>query len=195
MNLMHKIFFIFFISTTLLSCSTLQSHLDDISRRRQLDPWRYPENANNTVSTGKNIYQDERDNQLYWRKKIQLTGDIELIGKTYRASKSVNLRAGPNTNTNIVGGLKKGEQFNAMGRIKGVKWIVVSKDNNIVGYVYEPLVHKIESHPNPSLKSSINLDESHDVQYTNSKDLDVIETPNSIDLDVEKEPMGIDLDL
>ena len=195
MNSTYKIFFIFFMSTTLLSCSTLKSHLDGISQRSQLDSWRYTKNGNNTVSTGKNVHQEERNNQLYWRKKTQLTGDIELIGQTYRASESVNLRAGPNTSTNIVGGLKKGEQFNAMGRIKGVKWIVVSKGNNIVGYVYEPLVQKIENQPNPSLKESINLDESHDVQFANSKDLDVMETSNSVNLDAEETPKGVDLDL
>lgn len=191
MNSMHKIFFIFFLSTTLLSCSTLKSHLDGISQRSRSG---YPENGNNTVSTGENIHQEGRDNQLYRSEKIQLTGDIELIGETYRASESVNLRAGPNTSTNIVGGLKRGEQFNAMGRIKGVKWIVVSKGNNIVGYVYEPLVYKIENQSNPSIKKSINLDESHDIQFANSKDLDSMETSNSVDLDAAT-PKGVDLDL
>jgi len=40
----------------------------------------------------------------------------------------------------VVGRLGQGETFVALGRSRSLAWILVAKDGEAVGYVYEPLV-------------------------------------------------------
>ncbi len=153
------------------------------ARDGQTITWKNPENGHNAVITPRHTRIEDREIQFYRSKKIQPVDDIELIGETYTTVKSANLRAAPTTNSNIVGGLKTNEQFNAMGRIKDAPWIVVAKGNKTIGYVYESLVHKISNQPVPRLKKSIDLDGIGEIHDVSSKDLDEVDNTGSFNLD------------
>jgi len=135
------------------SAQTLSSAKDG-----QSVSWGNSETGNSATMTPKETYNTERKIQYYRSKKVQPVKDIELIGKTYVSLKSANLRSAPSTNSAVIGSLKNGEQFNAMGRTKNVNWIVVSKNNRTIGYVYGTLVKQATNQPAPSLTQSVDLD-------------------------------------
>lgn len=71
--------------------------------------------------------------------KIATVQNMTVINQPYRAVKSVNLRAGPGTDAEKVGGFLEGQTFTALGRTDN-DWIAVGRKGVTVGYVYAPLV-------------------------------------------------------
>lgn len=71
--------------------------------------------------------------------KIATVQNMAVINQPYRAIKSVNLRAGPGTDAEEVGGFLEGQTFTALGRTDN-DWIAVGRKGVTVGYVYAPLV-------------------------------------------------------
>jgi len=67
------------------------------------------------------------------------------IGETFMATRSVNLRAAPTTNSGRVGSLREGERFQALASVAGSDWILVGQGGVGVGYVHgayaEPSAH------------------------------------------------------
>jgi len=74
------------------------------------------------------------------KKKIKKVPPLEIIGETYSAKKKSNLRGGPGTDYEIVGGLPKGENVNVVGKVKEKDWYLVSYDGVGTGFVYSPLL-------------------------------------------------------
>lgn len=66
------------------------------------------------------------------------------LNRPYSAQNSVNLRAGPGTEYDVVGGFKRGQSFTALGRTDN-NWIAVGRQGVVVGYVHAPLVREIRS--------------------------------------------------
>ncbi|KAA3651511.1 MAG: glycine zipper 2TM domain-containing protein [Proteobacteria bacterium] len=71
--------------------------------------------------------------------KIATVQNMAVINQPYHAIKSANLRAGPGTDAEKVGGFLEGQTFTALGRTDN-DWIAVGRKGVTVGYVYAPLV-------------------------------------------------------
>ena len=87
-----------------------------------------------------------------------------MIGETYEAHMSANVRSGPGTAYPITAGLAEGEPFIAVGQVPDSRWIAVSKGSRMVGYVHASLVSAAPSLPAvsagnpPALRQGIDLD-------------------------------------
>lgn len=71
-------------------------------------------------------------------KQVAKVPYVKLIGKPYETLVSTNVRSGTSTKTPVVGGIAKGGTFNAVG-ITPNNWLLVSRNNITLGYVYAPL--------------------------------------------------------
>jgi uncharacterized protein YcfJ len=76
--------------------------------------------------------------------KIAKAENIAVINQPYRALKSANLRAGPETAAEKVGGFSVGQTFTALGRTDN-DWIAVGRKGVTVGYVHGALVGPVAS--------------------------------------------------
>lgn len=102
--------------------------------------WRSPKSgASGWIKAGKRVKE---------RRTITSVRDLglasaplaEIIGSPYRSVGNVNIRSGPSTKHVIVGRLKKGETLTALARVAGVKWLMVGREGQAIGYVYAPLL-------------------------------------------------------
>lgn len=75
---------------------------------------------------------------------IQKVSELIALNAPYEATKSVNLRAGPNTSAEKVGGFLVGQSFTALGKTKN-NWIAVGRKGTVVGYVHAPLVRPVQT--------------------------------------------------
>ena len=68
--------------------------------------------------------------------------DAELIpiNQIYRAKSNVNIRRAPRVNSARIGGLQRGEQVTAIGRVRGYDWILVGRNGNQLGYIFYSLI-------------------------------------------------------
>jgi hypothetical protein len=87
------------------------------------------------------VYRSE----TYSRDGYRLSSDIrparyERIAETYVADRAVTLRAGPNGESDRVGGLRRGERFQALAAVRNSDWILVGRGGVGVGYVRGDLV-------------------------------------------------------
>lgn len=56
--------------------------------------------------------------------------------ETMVATAGVNLRSAPTTRSAKVGALRRGERFEALGRVRGTNWVLVGQGGVAVGYVH-----------------------------------------------------------
>lgn len=78
---------------------------------------------------------------------IQKVNELTALNAPYEAVKSVNLRAGPSTSDEKVGGFLAGQSFTALGKTKN-NWIAVGRKGTVVGYVHAPLVQPVQTASN-----------------------------------------------
>lgn len=81
----------------------------------------------------------------YTRDGYRLSSDIrparyDRIAEPYIADRDVALRAGPNGESNRVGGLRRGERFQALAAVRNSDWILVGRGGVGIGYVRGDLV-------------------------------------------------------
>jgi hypothetical protein len=69
-----------------------------------------------------------------------------VLGKTYIATTSANVRAAPDISAKIVSGLRAQQRFQAIGLVQGTHWIMVARNNRTIGYVHESLVEEAPPH-------------------------------------------------
>lgn len=123
--------------------------------------------------------------------------DLEIIGEPYVARSSSNLRAGPSVDSAVVGGLRQGETFDAIGRVTGVThkgqgWIAVGKSGGkLVGYVWEPLA---AASTGPVNSAQAALATREDIQRDNEARAREPVDLDALDIRVAKEESGTDLD-
>lgn len=91
--------------------------------------------------------------------RVEPTSNLIVIGKTYEALRSSNVRAAPSTSAVIVNKLAAGSTFNAVGRVENANWILASRDNRSIGYVYGPLVRESASQKQAEMRTAVNLDD------------------------------------
>jgi outer membrane lipoprotein SlyB len=78
--------------------------------------------------------------RTYSHQGYQLESGVEpanyqRLGQTLVATSTVNLRAAPNSGSPRMGGLRRGERFEAMAQVRGGEWILVGRDGVGIGYV------------------------------------------------------------
>ncbi len=152
--------------------------------------WTNPDSGAEAKITPNNTKAVSRNVPILRKKAVQAPPSLDLLGETYEAAKNVNLRAGPSTKMKILGGLKKGERFQAIGRVTNAKWIMVGQNNRSVGYVYAPLVRKSEARQVAAVPSNvIDLDSApitdQRLAIGPAMDLDSMMKDKAIDMDAE----------
>lgn len=102
--------------------------------------WTNPDGKTKATLTPRDTGTETRKVAMLRQKNVEPPPPMEMIGATWEATRSANLRAGPSTNSEVVGGLRAGETFQAIGKVKTADWIVVGKNNRAIGYVASSLV-------------------------------------------------------
>lgn len=160
------------------------------ARNGQSVSWANPDAGASAIITPRTSTVESRNVAMLRANNIQSPGTLDLIGSTYIASKSVNLRSGPSSQTQVVGNLKTGERFQAVGQVVGTDWILVGQNSRSVGYVYGPLVEEAPA-VQVAAVSKAKTPESQ-VPVTDRQqsirppiDLDALENDEAIDLDAE----------
>lgn len=158
--------------------------------------WKNPETGLAVTATPTATKQVSRDVQVLRLKSVERR-DLEIIGEPYVARSSSKLRAGPSVDSSVVGGLRQGEDFEAIGRAigatyKGNGWIAVGKSGGkLVGYVWEPLV-VASTKPADSTRTALTTRE--DIQRENGERAKEPVDLDALDIRVADEPGGTDLD-
>lgn len=119
-------------------------------------------------------------------KKVMAPPKLDLIGKTYVANTAVNVRAAPTKNSDVVNGLKAGENFTAVGKVVGQPWIAVAKNNRTIGYVAQSYVSAGTSAQQVATQSAMR---APSVKSTGSVDLDAM---GMTGVDLDKEGIVVD---
>jgi len=149
--------------------------------------WSNPESGASATLTPQNTRSETRNVAFMRDRRVEVAPSINLIGKTYVATKSSNVRSGPSTQHSRVGSLRSGEEFTAVGRVTNAPWIMVAKNEVTVGYVYAPLVTASTAREQTSLRAAVNLDDIQDEQPIRVEGIDL----DGVDLDVEAVPDSI----
>lgn len=113
---------------------------------------------------------------------IQKVNELVALNAPYEAVKSVNLRAGPNTSAEKVGGFLAGQSFTALGKTNN-NWIAVGRKGTVIGYVHAPLVQPVQTtaHKTKIEQQGTDLD-SISVAQANTQgfDLDAFEPKDAV---------------
>ncbi len=74
------------------------------------------------------------------KKKVKQVPPLDIIGSTYQAKTTSNLRGGPGTDYEKVGSLPTDKKVNVVGKVKGKEWYLISYDGVGSGFVYADLL-------------------------------------------------------
>jgi surface antigen len=66
---------------------------------------------------------------------VQLASAYEPSAPQYAVTTTTSVRAAPSTRSGVTGRLRRGERFQALGRVRGRAWILVGQNGLGVGYV------------------------------------------------------------
>jgi hypothetical protein len=72
--------------------------------------------------------------------------DFEPVAGRWQVGKAANLRAGPNTDFPVVGGIKAGQPLDVLGKVPGAEWFAV-KMGDRHAYIHTRLVHQMDEPP------------------------------------------------
>lgn len=149
----------------------------DSARDGETIRWKNPDSGANARITPTSTRRERRKIAVLRNKNVAAIPPLDLIGEPYEALKAANVRAAPATDSAITTRLRAGETFEAVGRVQGRNWIVVSKNRRTVGYVYAPLVGRARARmagagrpaQQTALRPALNLD---DIKESKAIDLD-----------------------
>ncbi len=143
--------------------------------------WSSTKSGASATLTPQRSRTEQRNITVLRDKRVVPAPQLEIIGEPYIAIKNANVRIGPNASAERVGGLHAGEEFTAVGRVTGTRWVMVAKHKVSVGYVYEPLVQPSAQKTVPELRQAINLDDVEGAEDTKVSGIDL----DGVDLDVD----------
>lgn len=157
-----------------LAATQALEHLND----RQSTTYSNPQTGKQTTFTVNSTRQVQKEVPIVRYKSVQAAPAMELIGKTYVALKSSNVRNAPTTQGSVVlSGLQPGENFTAVGKVKNKPWIMVAKDDISVGYVHASLVTQAnqgsQSGQQLALREAVDLDTMESNVNANYKAVDL----------------------
>ena len=103
--------------------------------------WHSDESDAKALITTRNSRQERKEIDILRDRRVTTPPPIDVIGMPYvSVGSSVNLRAGPSTDTQVVGSLNRGEVVHAIGKVRGAPWVMIGKNDIAMGYVHESLV-------------------------------------------------------
>ena len=106
--------------------------------------WRGP-SAVGTVESGAlflaNLMPDP-DQLVPVKKSILLNYDLETEQGDFVLTRNSNIRKGPSTDFDILETLPSGTAVEGVGKVTGERWMMVSADGHIRGYVFDGLIVK-----------------------------------------------------
>lgn len=143
--------------------------------------WNDPDSDVKAEITTANSRVETRQVQVARPRDVAPLPPIDLIGETYAARTTANVRAAPTTDAAVTTQLKAGEPFTAVGRVQGQDWIVAARGNRTVGYVHAPLVGPAETAVAAAAKAA----EPQRPAVREAKDLDALMAEDGVDLDAE----------
>ncbi|MBO6541624.1 MAG: SH3 domain-containing protein [Alphaproteobacteria bacterium] len=86
--------------------------------------------------------QETRQMTLIRDQRVAVAPNMELIGETYVAKSTSNVRAGASTDYPIVNSVSAGQSVDVVGKVNGANWYLISRDRVTVGYVHGDLLSK-----------------------------------------------------
>ena len=108
--------------------------------------WSNPKN--NTSGTARVISSTTKTEVVkvpVLKSKVKQVPPLDIIGQTYRAKRTSNLRGGPGTDYVKVGKLTAGEAINVVGKVKQGNWYLISHDGVGSGFIFASLVEPAPS--------------------------------------------------
>jgi hypothetical protein len=89
----------------------------------------------------KNTARENAHGGTYVRSGYRLSSDVapasySRLGDTFVATRTVNLRSAPTSNSRRVGSLGAGQRFQALAQVRGTDWVLVGQGGVGVGYVH-----------------------------------------------------------
>ena len=84
------------------------------------------------------------------RDRVEQLPPIDLIGETYVADSSSNVRGGPSTEYRSVGSLAAGQHVQVVGKVQGRDWYLISEDGAASGFVATRLLRPAPAGQRPS---------------------------------------------
>lgn len=84
---------------------------------------------------------------------VRTLASYEATAGQYYAPGQVNLRSGPSTSTSVIGRLRAGETFDALGRAPGTDWLLVGQGGSAIGYVAASVVRASGPAPAPACRT------------------------------------------
>ncbi len=103
--------------------------------------WQSDESDASARITTRNSRQERKEIDILRDERMASPPAIDVIGQPYASvGSNVNLRAGPSTNTAVIGSLSKGEVVHAIGKVRGRPWVMIGKNDIAMGYVHDSLV-------------------------------------------------------
>lgn len=160
---------------------TTSAHAIATSADGQAIHWSNPETGASAIVTPKETKIEDHPIVLLRQKQMSPIPKLTLIGETWEAKKTTNVRSSPSKEADVISSLHAGEKFSAIGKVDGADWIVVGKGRRTIGYVSTAFVQKFpESQPRQeeTLRPAVNLDE---VEKNRAVDLDA---PNLVSQEV-----------
>lgn len=104
--------------------------------------------------------REEQVEIAFVRDRVDQIPPLDLIAAPYSASSPVNVRGGPGTDYEVVGGLAAGEVVQVIGQVRGEDWYVVSEGGAANGFVYSSLLSPSQALPQSASAPSGNLGSS-----------------------------------
>jgi len=78
-----------------------------------------------------------------YQQPVTAIPELDHIDRTYRTTRTSNVRGGPSTRYVIVGGLQPGEEVQVLGRVLDRNWYLIAQDDIIQGFVHTSLLRPI----------------------------------------------------
>lgn len=107
----------------------------------QTQSWSNPEN--NTSGKSVVVRTTERKQPVkvpVLKEKVAKVPPLDMLGTTYRATKTANVRGGPGSDYKTVGSLKANQSVTAIGKVKDKNWYMISENGVGSGFVFGGLV-------------------------------------------------------
>ena len=139
----------------------------------QSTTWKNPDSGVEAEITPTDTRQVRKEVKIVRDKVVAPPPALDLIGETYVATSSTNIRPEPGTGKPPVGSLGAGQSIDVVGKVQGSNWYMVARNGKSVGYVSTSL---LKPAPKTAQKPRLRTPEAYDLdKYKNDKDVVVEE--------------------
>lgn len=133
--------------------------------------WQNPDSGASARITPRDSRVVEKEVAVVRAANVAPPPTLELIGRAYRARADLDVRVAPSLDAQVLAALQQGQQFNAVGKVEGGDWYLVSRSGRSIGYVEGDLVE-----PTPVAKEQQLRDQPIDLDSIELEEGEVAET-------------------